>query len=245
MDLQLFARVLWRFRLLVAFGLLLAAALAVISLVRVGPNGVAYRQQEQWSSASRLLVTQQGFPWGRAVAEQVSSPEEQARQLGVQFANPDRFISLAVLYAQLATSDGVRDIMLEDGPIGGQVMASPVTTQQNVALPIVDLVGIAPYPGGAVQVAERATRAISLYLRRQQETNQVPPENRIVVQVLSRPKAPVLFEGRSLTLPIVVFMTAMIATIGLAFVLENLRPRIRPISETTDVVVPDATRRSA
>jgi hypothetical protein len=66
-----------------------------------------------------------------------------------------------------------------------------------------------------------------------------------VVQVLSRPKAPVLFEGRSLTVPIVVFMTAMIATLGLAFVLENLRPRIRSISETTDVVVPDATRRSA
>lgn len=245
MDLQLVARVVWRFRLLVAMGLLLAVTLAALSVLRVGPDGVAYRESELYASSSRLLVTQRGFPWGRAVPEQTgATAEEQARQLGVQFANPDRFISLAVLYAQLATSDAIRDVMLKTGPIVGEILASPVVAQNNVSLPLIDIVGVAPDPIGAIKLGERATQALSAYLERQQNANHVPRENRIVVQVLSRPQPPQLFQGRSFTLSIVVFLTTLIATIGLAFVLENVRPRVHVVSDA-DTPPADAARRSA
>ena len=57
-------------------------------MVRVGPDGVGYRQSEEWSSTSRLGVTQQGFPWGRLFAQDAESltPAEQAREA----RDPDR-----------------------------------------------------------------------------------------------------------------------------------------------------------
>ena len=65
MDFQLYGRVIWRFRLLVVVGFLVASAFAVLSVARVSSDGVSYRQQELWSSTTRLGVTQVGFPWGR------------------------------------------------------------------------------------------------------------------------------------------------------------------------------------
>ena len=65
MDFGLYVRVLWRFRLLVVLGLILALSLAMLSFVRVGTDGVTYRQTELWASTTRLLVTQTGFPEGR------------------------------------------------------------------------------------------------------------------------------------------------------------------------------------
>ena len=46
----------------------------------------------------------------------------------------------------------------------------------------------------------------------------------------------VMLEGRSKTIPIVVFLTVMLAFVGLAFILENLRPREKPVSVTAEVV---------
>ena len=69
MDLQLYLRVLSRFRVLIFGGLFLAFVLAVFSYVRVGlSNGspkLAYRQTQLFQSDSKVFVTQKGFPWGR------------------------------------------------------------------------------------------------------------------------------------------------------------------------------------
>ena len=75
MDLPLYLRVLWRFRLLVAFGTVLAIALALLVTVRVSLSSpyLAYRQSQTWSSESRVFVTQQGFPWGYAAPPTVST----------------------------------------------------------------------------------------------------------------------------------------------------------------------------
>ena len=53
MDLQLYMRVLWRFRLLVGAGLLLATGLALLSFASVGPGGFSYREQELWANLSQ------------------------------------------------------------------------------------------------------------------------------------------------------------------------------------------------
>ena len=70
MDLGLYFRVLWRFRFLVALGLLAAFALAALSLFSVSPSGVTYRQSEVWSASAKILVSQEGFPEGRSITEQ-------------------------------------------------------------------------------------------------------------------------------------------------------------------------------
>ena len=70
MDFRLYARVLWRFRLLVACGFLLATVLAALSIVRISGDGLAYRQTELFASTARVGVTQSGFPWGRLFAQE-------------------------------------------------------------------------------------------------------------------------------------------------------------------------------
>ena len=70
MDLNLYLRVLWRFRLIVVVGFVLAITVAFASVAKVGADGslsISYRQQPTWQGTTRLFVTQQGFPWGRTV----------------------------------------------------------------------------------------------------------------------------------------------------------------------------------
>ena len=48
-----------------------------------------------------------------------------------------------------------------------------------------------------------------------------------MLQVVNPPQPPVVVAPRKKTLPIVVFMMVMAATLGTAFVLENVRPAVR------------------
>jgi hypothetical protein len=226
-DLQLYGRVLWRFRFLVTCGLALAVALAILSVARVSGDGLEYRKAELWKSTTRLGVTQNGFPWGRLLAEE-PTVGEQAKRLGIPFADPNRLNALTVLYAELATSDPVRQLMRRDGPIGGKVTATPVIVgESRTFLPLIDISAIATTPQRANRLSQRAANAFGDYLRQQQAANKVPAEDRVVVQEVTRPKEATLFRPRPKTMPILIFLTVFFGTVGLAFLLENLRPADR------------------
>lgn len=246
MDFRLYGRVLWRFRWLVAFGLVLGSSLGLLSVLRVSGDGVAYRQSELWTSTTRLGVTQNGFPWGRLLAQEPTLGE-QAERLGIPLADPNRLNTLAVLYAELATSDSVRRQMLKDGPLRGKIIATPVVVGENrIMLPFIDVAAIATSPRRAVELAQRAADAFGIFMRDQQRANHVPTVDRVIVQQLVRPKPPKLFQPRSKTMPVVVFLAVMFGVVGLAFLLENLRPRRRP--EAGEQAEPDfqgAARRTA
>src|SRR6478672_2060614 len=105
MDLRLYFSVIWRFKFLVVTGVVLALALAILSVVRVTSNGFVYRQAELWSGTTRLGVTQNGFPWGRLFAQETGAngtptPVEQANKAGdIPIADPNRFKDLAIFYS--------------------------------------------------------------------------------------------------------------------------------------------------
>lgn len=225
MDFALYARVLWRFRVIVLLGLLLASSLAALSLVRVGTNGVSYRQDQLFAANTRLLVTQAGFPEGRLYGQ---TPTE-AADPKASVVDPGRFNNLAVLYAELATSDAVRFLMLRDGPLRGKIVANPVVGggEFQVQLPMIDLTAIATSPSRAVKLSRRSAGALSSYVRDQQRASRVPIADRAVIQTVLRPGQVRLVQPRSKTMPVVVFAAVMFVTIGLVLVLENLRPRRR------------------
>jgi hypothetical protein len=235
-DFRLYSRVLWRFKRLVLAGFVIALVLAGFSVAEVGRDGIAYRDAVLWSSTTRIGVTQKGFPWGRLLA-QGQTPGEAAQNLGIPQADP---------YAELATSDPVRSLIKRGGGVPlcdreaysgtgleaeaskrcGNLIATPVVVgDSRVALPLVDLVAVAPSPTEAVGLAQRSAVAFQTYIRRQQRANDVPANDRVVVQQLVRPKPPKVFQPRSKTMPIVVFLAVMFATCGLVFLLENLRLR--------------------
>jgi hypothetical protein len=253
MDLRLYARVLWRFRFVVAVGFAVAVVLAALSTVKLGPNGLQYRQGELWSSTVRLLVTQNGFPEGRLYAQQPTEGDaipqagDQAKQLGIPVVDPGRFNSLAILYARLATSDPILRLMSKDGPVRGKLVAVSLRDDNSgILLPLIDVTAIADSPLRALSLAGRNAKALNTYLDSEQQVNKVPKSDRVVIETVVAPRQAVLFQPRSRTMPMVVFLAVMFATLGLAFLLENIRPRVRKIGSGVDSAAPTApARRSA
>jgi hypothetical protein len=242
MDIRLFGRVLWRFKLMTAVGLLLAIGLAFLSYVRVTfPHGsstprLAFRQSEQWVGYSTILVTQRGLPWGRSVILTATPGVSSVSPTGGAFADPSRFSSLAILYAQLADSDPVRAILHRMGGGNGKIEAAPVLVSQGGtdALPLISIAAISPTPKDALLLANRETAAFGVYLVRQQADAGIPTRNRVLLNVVKRADQAKLLKGRSKSLPIVIFLALAVATTGVAFALENMRPRIRSVPKTRE-----------
>lgn len=233
MDLQLYFRVLWRFRLIVAIGFLLAVLLMIYSMFNVSFDGgpkLTYREAETWRSDSTLFVTQEGFPWGRLqVGESAVSLDRNGNPTAPRFATPDRFADLAIVYSELAQSDAIRHSMLKDGPIEGAILAEPMTSDDGDGLPLVGVTALAATAQGAVDLNRRQIEAFEKFIAAEQQRNKIPPDERVQVTALAEPANAVLETPRKKTRPIAIFMAVLIATLGLAFVLENMRPRVRPV----------------
>jgi hypothetical protein len=250
MDLQLVGRVLWRFKLLVLAGFALALCLSFLAMMHLSFKGgptFSYRDSEQWDSTSTLFVTSHKFPWGSVLAPQSQQviprsllPQEDAVPSGV---DPAHLTNLAGLYARLAISDEVYRMMLKGGPITGYVQAEPIAAGKDgsgSALPMIGLSAISTSAQAAHELARRHVNAFVRFIEQRQAEAAIPREERVVVEVVSSPQRPVLVEPRKKTRPVIVFLAVMIAVIGLAFVLENIRPRVRPVpsndaEDTTDI----------
>jgi hypothetical protein len=265
MDLELYFRVLWRFRIVVLIGLSLALGLMFLSMMRVSFEGgtpkFEYRESEQWASDVTLLVTQPGFPLGRSILDDVVpvNPGEDASppasgdsdappSFVPRYGDPSRFSNLAVVYAHLATSDEVLRLAHPLGRIPGVVTASAMINQDSGGvLPIVLIRGTATTPQTAVGLAERAGAALRGYIQREQAANGIPRDRRVDLEYINHAQPPVLMMPRSKTRPMFTFLAVLVATVGLVFVLESFRPRVRPrVAEEPTALTPSQTsRRSA
>ena len=245
MDLRLYFRVLWRFRLLVGLGLLLALALGFLSYFRLTFDGgaptVTYRETEVWQSGASLLVTESGFPEGyrspqtefTPVSPKKAKPAPTATTPEVpRFGDPSRFNALAALYANFVPTAPVRRIMKRGGPINGSASAVVRAGRAEGLLPIIDVTGVSTTPQAALSVATRAVKALREYIELEQARNNIPARQRVIIEQITNPTAPELAQGRKLTRPVFVFVAVLIAVMGLAFILENLRPRARVVTTT-------------
>jgi hypothetical protein len=130
-------------------------------------------------------------------------------------------------------------MMLQQGPLNGTIDAAPVlaTSDSTEALPLISIAAISDTPQDSTALAGRAMNSFLTYFKDQQNTNEIPDANRVELQVVNQPGRETLLKDRSKTLPIVVFLTVVLATIALCFVLENLRPRrpkVMPVRSRSD-----------
>jgi capsular polysaccharide biosynthesis protein len=232
MDLGLYLRVLWRFRALVAAGIAVSGGLAFLTHVRVDFEGAAprlsYRTPLVWSSTSTVLLTEKGFPWGASSLQDVEASNQGEKPKGPQYTDPNRFYSLAVLYARLAKSDDVRQLVTSKGGSGGSYAVAPIV-QDGVALPLLTINAWSTSPENARRNAQLATDAFRSYIANEQQTNGIPPERRVRLEVVGGAKSAQVTSGRSPVKPVLAFLVGVAATFGLAFLLENLRPRAREV----------------
>jgi hypothetical protein len=248
MDLNLYLRVIWRFRFLVLLGIILAVVLAGLAMFKVsfkgGSPSFAYRQHEVWQSRAVLLVTQRGFPEGRTVLPyQVTTVGGQQTAVS-QFADPGRFTDLAMFYSTVAQSDAVQSQVYRHTKVRGSVSATPVSLgsgSKTTPLPLFSIDGSADTRPAARTMAEAGTAAFIKYLADEQAAANVPEKDRVVVQVVNAASPASLVVARKKTMPIVVFLTVLFAALGLAFILENLRPLVRPVEVTPAERLPEAS----
>lgn len=231
MDIELFVRTLWRYRYVVVGGVVLAFALAFLSFVRVQPFGdgptFEYRQAESWGSVFTLQVTQRGFPEGRTQIRTDLPQGVDPADAAQVFADPGRLVGLTQLYARLVNSDRVKAIMRQDGPIYGRLTTRELTSDDGEPLPILELSSVTLSPRLAVDRVLRQARAFQKYIRTNQQRAGVAADDRVELTDVSGPTAPKVVASRSKTLPLVVFVSLMIALLALVLALENVRQRRR------------------
>jgi hypothetical protein len=254
MDIARFVQVAWRFRLLLAAGLALASLTAVYSAFSISLSGgpkLSYKSQETWLSASSLLVTQAGFPWGRATLDETivlpPAAEGEKSQVVPRFSDPGRFSGLAALYSQLAKADAVVSrVRKKSGPFEYYDADVVKATDGSTALPMIYIKGYGPSKAASEKVANVATEEFRKYLEEHQDENRIADDKRVEVVVTQRATDAVIFEKRSLVRPIMMFLLISMGFLALAFALENMRPRTPRASEAPGEwkpqAVPDAPR---
>jgi hypothetical protein len=220
MNLGHLMRVLSRFRIVVVIGLILTFTLTLLSYVRVDyQNGLRlkYRQSEKWESHAKLWIT---LPR----SSQAPSNSDQA--------TPPTGEDLAVQIAGVATGDTVLGMVrriesLDHVTIGATPGTVITANGQGVALPTVDIDVTAPTAVHSARIANFTSQALRIFVSREQRAGNIPKASLHVLNVATESK---LVAPRSKTLPIIVFLTGLMATVGLVSILENLRPRVKVVS---------------
>jgi len=239
-DLQLYFRVLWRFRWIMAVGIVLAIVLSFLSLARLtvshGSPKVTYRQSETYQATVLLFLTQKGFPYGYTVLPYNPTKLGAAgATLVSRYADAGRFAQLSTYYAPFTHSDAYARMLRQRTQAKGVVDATAVVDPvHGVSEPFIRLNGFATNSKNAVALANMGAQTLIDYVVRLQAANKVPAAQRVELQVLSKANAATVATGRKMTTPIVVFLTVLLAAIGLSFILENLRPRVRPVQTLED-----------
>jgi hypothetical protein len=238
MDLRRNLAVIWRFRLIVGLGVIFATVFAMLAAFKPSTDGLEWRSSQKWTSTSTLFVTQTGFPWGRvtlpepvlpgAVGPDTQPEEEDNDGKGKrEFAAPERFVDLALLYSYLANSTEVRQ-MIKPRPTGAKVLINSILNPgTGSGLPLLNIEVTSASPEFAQRVNGGTIDALRRYLESQQDEWKIPSEQRVRIQTLNPPSRAQLTEGRSYMTAVIAFVLAIALTLGLVYLLENLYPRRR------------------
>ena len=210
-------------------GLAAALLLTVLSVVRVSPSGISYRSTQTWSNQATLVLTQKGAPELRSVLP--SSPSGSS-----SLADTSRFAGLIDVYATMATSDPVMQVLKRRGLIDAQNLvsgANPITATPIVSTvgggttPMMTLTAIAPTAVKATKRTIGATQAFLHYVEVRQADANIPAEDRIEIRVVKSADVPQLVKPRSKAIPMLVLLSGLIATAAVVFTRDSKSRRER------------------
>jgi hypothetical protein len=236
MDLAQHAAVLWRFRAILAGGLVLGIVLAVLAAYQL--PSFSPRGAETWTSTSSLLITQSGAPEFRTLAGAPAGGVAESGSSGdLEFADPNRLSALASLYAQLATGDRVRS-RLPEKPKPAQIDAIALEGNASTQLPVVKLTTQAGSGEAARRLNEHTVQALQNVVKSEQSRNDIPAGQRIRIDQINAPAAPVMTAGRSHTASILALLLCVLGAVALAHLLAALRDGRDDMQAVDGVVVP-------
>ena len=224
MDLTYVRRVLGAHGMFVIVAIVLSVLAAFFVYARPGWSGgptMTARTPEVWQASSTLLLTQEGFPAGRAVDDPNGTGVDQSR-----------LANLAVLYAELAGSDRVRAYAEARGKIRGDITAEPVIYNIGqfstpVLLPMVRISVTGHGAAAALRGARQVSEALQRYVTSGQSNAKIRPKDRVVIQTSRSGREPgsepILVSGPSKAVPIVIFALLTGLWLMALFAYDNYR----------------------
>jgi hypothetical protein len=215
-DLGLYVDVVRRHRRVAIAGLTLTLLAAFFSYFSLSSSGLAHRTPLTYVSNATLLVTEKGFPYGRASS-------------ATDVVDLSRYQYLATLYSNMATSDAVKRLVERHGKlIGGRTYgAAPGrSTDGTTALPVVVISAFDSSAPGARALAGQVATALRTVLERDQASAGIKPSARVLLTTVGSGSDARIFAPRRPTRPIMIFLLGLMVTFGLVFLIENLR---RPV----------------
>jgi capsular polysaccharide biosynthesis protein len=221
-DLIAYWSVLRRRRRIMVVGLFAAAALAFLSVMKVSPSGLAWRNPPVYKASTTLLVTQPGSPYARSTLdefEQVPNGPPTSK-----FADPSRMEYLASLYARRADSDEiVQSVKRSHDTTNAKWGAIPLTGADGRALPFIEIGALELSPAKAITLANAVSSALRNLVAKDQQRDGITGEDRVQLKVDKKAEKAEVFQGVRLTRPIMLFLLISIVTVVIAFLVDNAR----------------------
>jgi capsular polysaccharide biosynthesis protein len=242
MDLHRHIRLLWRSKLLITAGAVVGILLGILASYKVSGTGLEVRNQPLYTSQTKLMVTQNGFPWGRttlpgSAPSTIPSSEDESQGAPkstdgtINFADPGRLATLAWMYSHFLMGDQVRS-MIKNPPEDLAIDAAPLTAGGNMSAGALPLIGLTISTHDAEQ-AQRLSRevpdALERYLAKEQSASKTSPGDRVEITVVNKSQGPMAGKSKAMMMSLVVFMMALAAAVALAYILENLRASSRRV----------------
>lgn len=245
MDFKLFAAVVKRYKRMVILGVFLGIVLAVLSYgmpsLKGGMPTVVPRGAEVWSGEAQVLISQAGFPYGRAVTQVI--PGKGTTIPAQPIGDVSYMSNLSSIYAALANgSDVQRQVAkathialcpLTIGPIGtatptpgpvpcSSVVAAPLAQPgTGVPLPLLTLTSSAPTAAEAGKLASTTVTVLRNAITQQQAASGTSVDQRVQLQTVNTGAAATMTSGPSKSVPMLVLFAIVAATIALAFMRNN------------------------
>jgi hypothetical protein len=238
-----------RFRLVIAIGVVVGAALALTAAYKIDlgvPPELTAREQPSYTAGTQLEVSSPVEPYYRsAVDRPVVAPAEDDEEAAAPLAEQDEpsvitLVAAANYYPYVIEGDQVKALREQlFGEIPGSVTASAIgatntpNRMEPGRLPFIQVIATSDSPANAKRLAQTTADAFIRYVRVQQERSSIRPEQRLVVKQLRKPERTFQVGGASMNLPILIFIVLVGVAVGLAFLLDRLfppRPSAGPVA---------------
>jgi hypothetical protein len=217
MDLRLFWGVCRRYKRLAIGGSLAAIVLGVLAYGTPGFSGgmptLVARGQSTYQSAAQLLITRGAGTYSTIDSQTISS------------GAPGYLSSLSPIYAGLANGSAVQDAVRASHIPGTVTGAEGIDQLTGDYTPFIDMTATAPTRSDAAALIRLGISALQRYVGAQESASGVPQSERVQLEVVKSGLPPVLASRPKPTIPILVFLAVLAATIALMFSLENRDPQ--------------------
>lgn len=245
MDFTLFFGVVKRYKRVVIPGALLAVVLAVLSYGTPGLKGgkptIVPRGSELWQGTGEILVSQSGFPYGRAASQVI--PGKGTTTPPEVVGDPSYMANLSSVYAALANGTYVQNQVAAEthvrlcpqtvsatgssSPASGTAACASVVAA-GVAqpgtgnpLPLITLTSSAPTAGEAATLAATSISVLQSDITKEQVAAGTTADQRIVLQTIMTGAPATLTQAPSKSTSMLVLFAVLSASIALAFILNS------------------------